>query len=82
MPAPRLPMVAKACWERSSVAWQPGDGQRSTILTVTEAPGLQGFGVSLVPPTQVTVYMVPHAAPPFQSASLAAAISVPSSWFP
>jgi hypothetical protein len=32
-----------------------------------------------VPPTQVIVYIVPHAAPPFHSESLAAAIIVPSS---
>ena len=74
-------MALNACLERSRVAWHPGDGHRSTILTVT-LPPLHGLGVALVPPAQDTLYILPHAAPPSQSASLAAAIIVPWSWYP
>jgi hypothetical protein len=74
-------MMAKASWERSMVPWQP-EGQWSTIFTVTLRP-VHGRGTPwLVAPVHVTTYRFPHAAPPFQNTSLAAAIIVPCSWNP
>jgi hypothetical protein len=70
-------MVEKASSERSSVALQPGEGQRSTTFTVTDLPVH-----ALAGPVHVTVYIVPHILPLFQRESLAAAIIVPSFVYP
>ena len=78
-PASGLAMEEKASWERSMVAWQPGDGQRSTTLTVTVLP-VHGCGTpKFVGPVHVTLYILPQAAPLLYMPSLAAAISVPCS---
>ncbi|CAK9174782.1 unnamed protein product [Ilex paraguariensis] len=75
-------MEEKASCDKSRVPRHPGGGQYSTIVTMTELP-LQGWGSPrLVPLRQVTLYLVPHAPPLSQIASLAAAIITPSSLYP
>lgn len=82
-PASRSAIIPKASWDRSMVPWQPGGGQKSTMVTTTCLFVLQGLGTPLfVALTHFTLYFFPQAAPPPHSALLAAAIITPSSLNP